>query len=81
MLLKPQFEILELPEGTITPQQRKSFTGVIEEASLAESVQHSVLETLKPLCQEQGWFLEGTTLSPITGTEGNREFLVYLKTQ
>ena len=68
-LVKPQFEAgkLEVDKGR----------GVIRDASVQERALSDVQEFA--LTQLAGAILIGTMESPITGTEGNREFLLCLK--
>lgn len=80
VLLKPQFEVLELGDR-ITAQQRKAFQGVVHDPTLQTYIQTCVLEDLTPVLTRHGWYVEGVHPCPITGAEGNQEFLVYLKTQ
>ena len=68
-LVKPQFEAgkLEVDKGR----------GVIRDASVQERALNDVQEFA--LTQLAGAILVGTMDSPITGTDGNREFLLCLK--
>lgn len=63
-LIKPQFEARreEVGEG-----------GIIKDSA----VYASVLEKVTRMAQEQSFVLKNLTLSPITGTKGNIEFLSY----
>ena len=62
-LIKPQFEAErgEVGKG-----------GVVRDAAVHERVVGAVCAWL----EERGWSVEGTTTSPITGPQGNVEFLV-----
>ena len=68
MLVKPQFEAgrIEVSRGR----------GIITDPAIWERVQHEVASTLT----EHGCEVIGWTDSPITGTHGNREFLVQART-
>jgi 23S rRNA (cytidine1920-2'-O)/16S rRNA (cytidine1409-2'-O)-methyltransferase len=63
-LIKPQFEVGRGQVGK---------GGVVR-----DPVQHEAVcqEIARWLAQEQGWQVQGTVESPITGPKGNREFLV-----
>jgi 23S rRNA (cytidine1920-2'-O)/16S rRNA (cytidine1409-2'-O)-methyltransferase len=68
MLVKPQFEAgrVEVSRGR----------GIITDPAIWERVRSEVAEEL----DRQGCSLEGWVDSPITGTHGNREFLVHART-
>jgi 23S rRNA (cytidine1920-2'-O)/16S rRNA (cytidine1409-2'-O)-methyltransferase len=72
-LLKPQFEFLDYA----TPAERKRFHGVIADPDTRERIRDATLVDLTALLTPQGWSLQGTTLSPIEGGEGNAEYLTY----
>lgn len=63
-LIKPQFE---------APGHKVGESGVVRNTEVHKEVLHSVLT----FASEIGFKLEGLTYSPITGGEGNIEFLVY----
>ena len=62
-LIKPQFEV---------GPDRVGKGGVVRDAALHEEACASVQRWL----EERGWSVRGLDASPITGAEGNREFLV-----
>lgn len=62
-LVKPQFEAGRAAVGR---------GGVIRD----EAVHRAVLSDLAEFASEQGWMVIGTEPSPITGRDGNREFLL-----
>ncbi len=62
-LIKPQFEVAKGEVGK---------GGIVRDASLHQRVCDEVTEWL----EAGGWRIEGLTQSPITGTQGNVEFLV-----
>jgi 23S rRNA (cytidine1920-2'-O)/16S rRNA (cytidine1409-2'-O)-methyltransferase len=62
-LIKPQFEVARDAVGK---------GGVVRDPALHESACAAVQDWL----DEQGWTVDGVTKSPITGPEGNIEFLV-----
>ncbi|MEL1250746.1 TlyA family RNA methyltransferase [Aurantiacibacter gilvus] len=62
-LIKPQFEVAKNEVGK---------GGIVREPELRQRVCDEVCAWL----EEGGWTIEGLTESPITGTEGNVEFLV-----
>ncbi|AEA34404.1 23S rRNA (cytidine-2'-O)-methyltransferase TlyA [Hippea maritima] len=64
-LVKPQFEV----------GRGKTKRGIVKEKRLIESV----LSDIKVFALECGFVIEGLMQSPITGKDGNREFLMYLK--
>ncbi|MDE1467949.1 TlyA family RNA methyltransferase [Aurantiacibacter sp. D1-12] len=63
-LIKPQFEVAKHEVGK---------GGIIRDASLHKRVCDEVTDWL----ESEGWRVAGLTESPITGTEGNVEFLVH----
>jgi 23S rRNA (cytidine1920-2'-O)/16S rRNA (cytidine1409-2'-O)-methyltransferase len=63
-LIKPQFE---------AGREKVGKSGVVRDAAVHRDVLHSVLEFAADL----GFNLNGLTYSPITGGEGNIEFLAY----
>lgn len=65
-LIKPQFE---------TSRENVGKSGVIKETEIHKEVLQSVLE----FAEKSGYMLSGLTFSPITGGEGNIEFLAYWK--
>jgi len=67
MLVKPQFE---------AGREKVGKSGVVREASVHEEVLFAFLQS----AVEQGFRLKGLTYSPITGGEGNIEFLAYVTT-
>ncbi len=62
-LIKPQFEVAKHEVGK---------GGIVREPELRQRVCDEVCAWL----EQGGWTIEGLTESPITGTEGNVEFLV-----
>ena len=62
-LIKPQFEVGRdgLDKG-----------GIVKN----EELRLSVIEDIKALISAQGWELHGTITSPITGPDGNIEYLI-----
>lgn len=65
-LIKPQFE---------AGPERVGKKGVIKDPK----VHRDVLEEVLSMCQRYGYTIVDVTFSPITGGEGNIEFLVHLK--
>ncbi|MNX25210.1 16S/23S rRNA (cytidine-2'-O)-methyltransferase TlyA [compost metagenome] len=65
-LIKPQFE---------AGRDKVPKTGVVRDAK----VHQEVLEQVLSFAAEEGFLIKGLTFSPITGGEGNIEFLVYLR--
>ncbi|WP_374968836.1 TlyA family RNA methyltransferase [Terrabacter sp. BE26] len=65
VLVKPQFEV---------GRERLSRTGVVT----SPHEHRRVLRDVAATASEQGLHLHGATASPITGTDGNREFLFWL---
>ncbi len=63
-LIKPQFEVGKGAVGK---------GGVVRDAEQHRAVCDRIVAFLQ---EEMGWRVEGVTESPITGPEGNREFLV-----
>jgi len=63
-LIKPQFE---------AGREKVGKSGVVRDADVHEEVLHNVLR----FAAETGFILQGLTYSPITGGEGNIEFLGY----
>ncbi|SPD75782.1 putative rRNA methyltransferase YqxC [uncultured Desulfobacterium sp.] len=66
-LIKPQFEVGKGKVGK---------GGVVRDPALHQEV----VEGLKAFFQTEGWKVIGIIPSPISGSKGNREFLIYLKT-
>jgi 23S rRNA (cytidine1920-2'-O)/16S rRNA (cytidine1409-2'-O)-methyltransferase len=66
-LIKPQFEVLQYEVGE---------KGVVCDTSLHDRVCSEIKEWLD---KAGGWKVIGITPSPITGPEGNKEFLIYAK--
>ncbi len=66
VLIKPQFEARRSQVGS---------GGIIKDEKIHAEVIHNVVEGIK----EQGFTFIGVTDSPITGTDGNKEFLAYFK--
>jgi len=66
-LIKPQFEVSKDEVGE---------KGVVYDAQLHERVCAEIKEWLE---NREGWQVIGITLSPITGPEGNKEFLIHAK--
>jgi len=64
-LIKPQFEARREQVGR---------GGIVRD----EGVHNEVIEKVKKAAQSMGFTVAGVTTSPITGTEGNIEFFVYL---
>lgn len=62
-LVKPQFEVGRFAIGK---------GGVVRDAA----AQKAALEVISDFIASQGWTVIGTMESPITGGEGNREFLI-----
>lgn len=69
-LLKPQFEYKDYIQDS-------NFTGVVNGEDRHEAIILGLLEDLLP--QLPGWSLHGLNHSPITGPEGNIEYLLWLK--
>jgi 23S rRNA (cytidine1920-2'-O)/16S rRNA (cytidine1409-2'-O)-methyltransferase len=67
-LIKPQFEAERHEVGR---------GGIIYD----QAVHQRVVETVGIAVQDYGYTLVGTTPSPITGSDGNKEFLAYFKKQ
>lgn len=65
-LIKPQFE---------AGREKVGKSGVVRDAK----VHQEVLETVLGFATELGYTLQGLTFSPITGGEGNIEFLAHLR--
>lgn len=65
-LIKPQFE---------AGREKVGKSGVVRDAK----VHQEVLETVLSFATELGYVLQGLTFSPITGGEGNIEFLAHLR--
>ena len=63
-LIKPQFEV---------GKDRVGKKGVVREPELHQEVCDTISAWL---CEQQGWTVIGITPSPITGPEGNVEFLI-----
>jgi 23S rRNA (cytidine1920-2'-O)/16S rRNA (cytidine1409-2'-O)-methyltransferase len=63
-LIKPQFE---------AGREKVGKSGVVRDSA----VHREVLQTVLEFAAKQGFQLKGLTFSPITGGEGNIEFLVY----
>lgn len=63
-LIKPQFE---------AGRDQVGKSGIVRNPSVHEEVLHSVIQ----FASDQGLMLKGLTYSPITGGEGNIEFLAY----
>jgi 23S rRNA (cytidine1920-2'-O)/16S rRNA (cytidine1409-2'-O)-methyltransferase len=64
-LIKPQFE---------AGREKVGKSGVVRD----KKVHAEVLDRVAEFAERQGFFLKGLTFSPITGGEGNIEFLAYL---
>jgi 23S rRNA (cytidine1920-2'-O)/16S rRNA (cytidine1409-2'-O)-methyltransferase len=67
LLVKPQFEV---------GRGRVGKGGVVREPQLHQQV----IEDLTKFFESLGLTVAGTIASPITGPKGNKEFLIYLKT-
>lgn len=65
-LIKPQFE---------AGRERVGKKGVVRDAQVHKDV---IREILTFIDQEMGWAAQALSFSPITGPEGNIEFLVYI---
>ncbi len=65
-LIKPQFE---------AGRDKVGKKGVVRESA----VHIEVLNNVAALVEELGWFVGGLDFSPITGPEGNIEYLIYFK--
>ncbi|WP_138415879.1 TlyA family RNA methyltransferase [Aquibacillus sediminis] len=65
VLIKPQFE---------AGREQVGRKGIVREAK----VHKQVLETMLEFIDKEGYSIEGLTHSPITGGDGNIEFLAYL---
>jgi 23S rRNA (cytidine1920-2'-O)/16S rRNA (cytidine1409-2'-O)-methyltransferase len=63
-LIKPQFE---------AGREKVGKSGVVRDSAVHREVLHTVLD----FAAKQGFHLQGLTFSPITGGEGNIEFLAY----
>lgn len=63
-LIKPQFEVGKGQVGK---------GGVVRDPALHEAVQNEIRDWLE---QEMGWPVRGIVPSPITGPEGNKEFII-----
>ncbi|EKX41558.1 hypothetical protein GUITHDRAFT_74612, partial [Guillardia theta CCMP2712] len=68
-LIKPQFEALR--------HEVESGTGVVRDGKVHERVCSEVSSWLKSV----GWEVQGITQSPITGPNGNIEFIIYARLQ
>lgn len=64
-LIKPQFEV----------GSKKIEKGIVKSKKLHEEVVNKIIN----LANELGLEVKGTTDSPISGSKGNKEFLIYLK--
>ena len=64
-LIKPQFEAAREDVGE---------KGVVRSADVHRNVVSGIIE----FCLAQGWTVQGLDFSPITGPEGNMEFLLWL---
>jgi 23S rRNA (cytidine1920-2'-O)/16S rRNA (cytidine1409-2'-O)-methyltransferase len=64
-LVKPQFEVGPTALGR---------NGIVQK----ESDRLKALETVKKTALTLGYTIQGTIDSPISGGDGNREFLIYL---
>jgi 23S rRNA (cytidine1920-2'-O)/16S rRNA (cytidine1409-2'-O)-methyltransferase len=66
VLVKPQFEAApdQIDEG-----------GIVRD----EAVRHAILFAVKTEAQSQGFVVMGDVLSPITGTKGNQEVFLWLR--
>lgn len=67
-LIKPQFELAPSQVGR---------GGVVRDAALREQA----VEKIRALAEEKNWKWRGVMESPITGREGNVEFLAYLRNE
>ncbi len=65
-LIKPQFEVGKENVGK---------GGIIKDPAEHDRV----IEDIKKYCENNGLTVCGVVASPITGTKGNKEFLIYLK--
>jgi 23S rRNA (cytidine1920-2'-O)/16S rRNA (cytidine1409-2'-O)-methyltransferase len=63
-LIKPQFEVGRGQVGK---------GGVVRDPALHQAVQDDISHWLD---QEMGWQVRGIVPSPITGPEGNKEFVI-----
>ncbi|MEQ9110857.1 MAG: TlyA family RNA methyltransferase [Rhodospirillaceae bacterium] len=63
-LIKPQFEV---------GKERVGKKGVVRDSALHDEVCDTIAEWMS---QQPGWSVCGITESPITGPEGNKEFLI-----
>lgn len=65
LLVKPQFEVVprEAPKGVVRDPE----------------VHQRVLKTVEGVAASNGFLLQGRVPSPLTGPDGNAEFLIYLK--
>jgi 23S rRNA (cytidine1920-2'-O)/16S rRNA (cytidine1409-2'-O)-methyltransferase len=63
-LVKPQFEV---------GKQNVGKGGIVKDEAVQEA---ALAEILRWLSQDQAWSVLGTMQSPITGGDGNREFLI-----
>ena len=64
VLIKPQFEARKEQVGR---------GGIVKDEAVHQEVIKNVVEGI----EKQGFLLQGITESPITGTDGNKEFLAY----
>jgi len=64
-LIKPQFEV---------GRERVGRGGIVRETQ----DHRDVVQRIITFCREHGWGVAGITASPISGAEGNREFLVHV---
>lgn len=67
-LIKPQFEAAREDVGE---------KGVVRSADVHRNVVSGIIE----FCLVQGWTVQGLDFSPITGPEGNMEFLLWLNSR
>ncbi len=65
-LIKPQFE---------AGREQVGKKGIVRDPSVHEEVIRKVVS----FAEENGFSVQGLDFSPITGTTGNIEFLIYLK--
>ncbi|MCL2633905.1 MAG: TlyA family RNA methyltransferase [Oscillospiraceae bacterium] len=63
VLIKPQFELGKKHKGVITDKK----------------IQQGVVDDIRMFAQSLGFTVIGTTVSPIHGGSGNKEFLMYIR--
>jgi 23S rRNA (cytidine1920-2'-O)/16S rRNA (cytidine1409-2'-O)-methyltransferase len=83
LILNPLFELLEEESDCIVlikPQFEAGKEQVGKKGIVREALIHQqVLEDILPFSKSSGFTIKGLTFSPITGGDGNIEFLMWLK--